>query len=619
MNNALRIVLGAILLPLLFGTTAAALQRAEIRFDPEAPLSPTEREAGELEAYAAIIDEPSPDRLLLLAARFLSDYATSEFRHLVLRARWEARIEQGDLEGVISGAREGLEALEHFASSKLAFIGDPSRVRGYADFRFATATQEAEYYKSIVEAARDLGDFETMVEYGEPGLRAAAEAWGLYPGFEQEGTPAYEAAVRQNQEIRGFILFNILAGYERRNDVGKIIEYNERILELTPDDLETLMAVSRLMAEQPPADPAEITAHMLRARRYAESAVEELETLFSGAYGALFDDPRRAALRGEVQSTLGLVHLRLEEWEAAARAYGAAIRAIPDEPVFYFMLGIASRQLGDADAFLSAYARAVYLGIAQPQARADLETFYATRHGSLEGLEEFIAAEGAGIEVRETVETRYTREAYIEDVIGRIDLLPTVFAPNRMCYQYYEFLATQDLSWAEDALEIGVGSGVNSLILLDQGVGRVVGTDINDNAVRNFEMNAGKFGHSERIDARLVPLDEPEAFSVIDDDEKFDLIISNPPWEDEEPRRIQEYAYLDNNWVLLHSMLDGMADHLKEGGKVWLLYGDPRVVPSEIPPAVEIILREAPENRLTPTVLHRSERCSIVEIEVAED
>jgi len=161
-----------------------------------------------------------------------------------------------------------------------------------------------------------------------------------------------------------------------------------------------------------------------------------------------------------------------------------------------------------------------------------------------------------------------------------------------------------------------VGSGVNSIILLDRGVPRLVGTDINENAVQAFEQNAAKYGHANRIDPRLVSLDDPEAYSVIGDDERFDLIISNPPWEDLEPRRIQEYAYLDSGWVLLRSMLEGMAGHLTEDGRVWLLYGDPRAIPAPVPPAVEIILQEAPEHNLTPTVLYRDNRCSIVEIVV---
>jgi methylase of polypeptide subunit release factors len=155
---------------------------------------------------------------------------------------------------------------------------------------------------------------------------------------------------------------------------------------------------------------------------------------------------------------------------------------------------------------------------------------------------------------------------------------------------------------------------VNSRIILDQGVGRLVGTDINENAVKDFEQNAAKFGHADNVDVRLVPLDQPEAFPVIGDDEKDDLIISNPPWEDNEPRRMFEYAYLGRGWILLRSMLAGLSDRLKENGKVWLLYGDPSVIPADVPPAVEIIMREAPENNLNATVLYSDPRCSIVEI-----
>lgn len=604
-----------------------AVQRAIIRFDPEAPFSALPREEGELEAYEAVEDQADTRRRLSLIDRFISDYPNSELQYLALRERWKARIEQGDPEAIIATAREGIEAQDYFLETKLGYVSDPSRAAGSQEFRFALASQKAAYFQSIVEASRELGDFDAMVESGELGLAASSEAWDLYQEFAEPGTPEYQRTLEQSQETQAFILFNIAERYRTDGDFPAAIRYSERILALTPDDVQMLMSTSRMMAETPvpPNDDDEDedpTAYMRRARTYAERALDQLEAYFSGPGAVEFDDQRRAILRGEADYTLGLIHYRLEDWTSAAGVFDSAVEAVPDDPNYHFMRGLTSRQLRDVDGFLSEYARAVYLGIPDPQVRSDLETIFEAVYGSLEGLDEFIASEGAGIErpassasgvIRSSPETT----AHIEELIASLDVLPSVFPPNRFCYQYYEFLATQDLSWAVDALEIGVGSGVNSFILLDRGAGNVVGTDINQNAVRTFEQNASKLGYSDRIDARLVPINRPEAFSVIRNDERFDLIISNPPWEaSTEPKRLSEYAFLDSDWILLRSMLEGFPDHVRQDGKVWLLYGDPRVVPTGIPPAVEVIMDEAPGHGLTPTVLYSNPRCSIVEITV---
>ena len=392
-----RIGLGTLLLALTFCEVALGFQQATIRFDSQNPFLPGQQQRGEFAAYEGIQDQPNPNRRISLINAFLGDYPTSEFRHLVLRARWEVRIEQGDPEEIIEAAEGGLEAQEHFRAAKLEFISDPSRYPGLQEFSFRIATQKTAFYQSIVEAYRDLEDFEEMVEYGELGITAAAAAWNLYDGIADEGTPEYQAALEQNQGFQLFILFNILQGYEADNDVPKIIEFSERVLEVNPDDFETLMTTSLLMAQQASQDGSDVTAYMQRARGYAENAVAGLDAFFAGPDAAGFDDERRSAYTADIQYTLGLANFQLEEWENAVTAYQAAIAAVPDDPTFYFMLGLASRQSGNVDGFLSAYARAVYLEIPQPEVRTDLETIYQALNGSLEGLDEFIANEGAQI------------------------------------------------------------------------------------------------------------------------------------------------------------------------------------------------------------------------------
>ncbi|MFM7036471.1 MAG: 50S ribosomal protein L11 methyltransferase [Planctomycetaceae bacterium] len=122
-------------------------------------------------------------------------------------------------------------------------------------------------------------------------------------------------------------------------------------------------------------------------------------------------------------------------------------------------------------------------------------------------------------------------------------------------------------------LEIGTGSGLLSLCCLSAGAEFVVATDLNPAAIDNVRENAGQLGFSERLDARLVPRRDPSAWSVIRDEERFDLVISNPPWEDRRPASVEEFALYDPDFLLLRSLLSGVPQRLRPGGRMWLAYG----------------------------------------------
>lgn len=122
-------------------------------------------------------------------------------------------------------------------------------------------------------------------------------------------------------------------------------------------------------------------------------------------------------------------------------------------------------------------------------------------------------------------------------------------------------------------LEIGTGTGLLAFCCLKAGARRVVATDINPMAVANARLNARRLGVRQQFEARLVPRQRPEAYSVIEPEEQFDYVISNPPWEDGRPRTIEEYARYDEGFQLLRSLLRDLRDHLKPGGRAYLVYG----------------------------------------------
>ena len=122
-------------------------------------------------------------------------------------------------------------------------------------------------------------------------------------------------------------------------------------------------------------------------------------------------------------------------------------------------------------------------------------------------------------------------------------------------------------------LEIGTGSGLLSLCALQAGASYVVATDVNPNAVANARYNVEALGAEERFEVRQVSKTERGAFAVVRDGETFDVIISNPPWVDRKPGRIEDYALYDEAFLLMRTLFEGLPKHLNPGGKVLLAYG----------------------------------------------
>ncbi|MCA9066288.1 MAG: hypothetical protein KDA96_24645, partial [Planctomycetaceae bacterium] len=70
-----------------------------------------------------------------------------------------------------------------------------------------------------------------------------------------------------------------------------------------------------------------------------------------------------------------------------------------------------------------------------------------------------------------------------------------------------------------------------------------------------------------------VPRRSPGAWTVIRSEETFDVIISNPPWEDSTPKTVAEFALYDPQFELLKSLVHGAKTKLNPGGRLLLAYG----------------------------------------------
>lgn len=175
---------------------------------------------------------------------------------------------------------------------------------------------------------------------------------------------------------------------------------------------------------------------------------------------------------------------------------------------------------------------------------------------------------------------------YVEDLDVELAQFESVFWEPQDTDSLRRWLKQR--KWPENGrvLEIGTGTGLVSFAALLGGAASVVATDINPSAFANAAYNAEHLGLKAKLETRLVSPDAPGPFEVLESDEMFDLIVSNPPWEDAPVKEVAAFALYDPQFTLLDGILSEAAHHLQDGGKLLLAYGAKT--------AIERILATAP-------------------------
>jgi methylase of polypeptide subunit release factors len=142
-----------------------------------------------------------------------------------------------------------------------------------------------------------------------------------------------------------------------------------------------------------------------------------------------------------------------------------------------------------------------------------------------------------------------------------------VFSPVRG--EYIELVCSAPLPKLLDiestAFDIGVGTGVLSIILAMRDVKKIIATDQDDRALlcakENIELlNLGS--QVEIVKANLFPQG------------RASLIVCNPPWVPARPSSTLEHAVYDPDSQMLKGFLAGLKDHLSPKGEAWLILSD---------------------------------------------
>lgn len=143
-------------------------------------------------------------------------------------------------------------------------------------------------------------------------------------------------------------------------------------------------------------------------------------------------------------------------------------------------------------------------------------------------------------------------------------VMPQVLPPKlfRTGAWLAQTLTTDLLPSGSRVLDMGCGSGIVSLTVAGAGC-RSVAVDINPAAVACTTVNADRCRLSEHIDARQGDLFEPLG------DEKFDLIIFNPPFLTGTASTVFEQALYGGDTIA--RFFNGAQQHLEKDGAVLLL------------------------------------------------
>jgi len=115
------------------------------------------------------------------------------------------------------------------------------------------------------------------------------------------------------------------------------------------------------------------------------------------------------------------------------------------------------------------------------------------------------------------------------------------------------------------AFDIGVGTGVLSVVLALREIKKIIATDQDDRAIACAKENIARLGLSSQIEILKTNLFPAE---------KAALIVCNPPWLPARPSSTLEHAIYDPESQMLKGFLSGLKDHLLNSGEAWLILSD---------------------------------------------
>lgn len=147
-------------------------------------------------------------------------------------------------------------------------------------------------------------------------------------------------------------------------------------------------------------------------------------------------------------------------------------------------------------------------------------------------------------------------------------VLPGVFSP-----QYSEspdyLMKHAKIKPGCSVLDLGCGCGILSLWAANQGAEKVVALDINESALQNTKLNAMHHHLQNKIEVRWS-----NGFEAIKKEEKFDVILWNPPFYNRVFNNDLERACFDPDYQFFKASIQSAKKVLNNNGTLQLVFGE---------------------------------------------
>src|SRR3989344_2928212 len=147
-------------------------------------------------------------------------------------------------------------------------------------------------------------------------------------------------------------------------------------------------------------------------------------------------------------------------------------------------------------------------------------------------------------------------------------LFPEVFNPN---YAKASLLLLDNLGVKKGdiVLDSFTGSGADAIFAVLEGASRAVAIDKFTMPYLCTKYNAYMLGLEDKVDVR-----QGDLFDPLGKDEKFDLIIANPPFKDIEPQTTIESAVRDFRYNALKRFFSDVDNYLKSDGRIRMVFSN---------------------------------------------
>ena len=161
------------------------------------------------------------------------------------------------------------------------------------------------------------------------------------------------------------------------------------------------------------------------------------------------------------------------------------------------------------------------------------------------------------------------RAPYVVDLKGvEYVIFPETFNPN---YAKASLLLLNNLGVKEGdvVLDPFTGCGADAVFAALEGASKVIAIDKFTMPYLCTKFNVHKLKLDQKIDVRQGDLFEP-----LDSEEKFDLIIANPPFREMDPESDIAAAIRDKEYTTLKKFFREVGNYLKPNGRLRIVFSD---------------------------------------------